>query len=155
MTDALHYTDCGLDNVWLANGFTMRETRHGTAYAITDAAALHEAIASSLITAPYRYRGQEVRFIRSFLDIAQSGLAKIIGATRGTIARWEGNPDAKIPGVSDRALRMFIALKLAGNEDASRLVELIQDLDEIEHGGVVFEETAQGWERRPESMIAA
>lgn len=155
MTEALHYTDCGLDNVWLANGFTVRETRRGLAYAITEAGDLHAAIALSLITAPYRYRGQEVRFLRSFLDLPQSGLARIVGTTRGTIARWEGEPDGKIPGASDRALRLFMALKMAGSDDADRLVELLQELDEIEHGRVVFEETPQGWERRPNGLIAA
>lgn len=95
-----------------------------------------------------------MRFLRSLLDLSQSSLARIIGASRATVARWEGEPDARIPGASDRALRMFIALKASGNEHAGRLVELLQDLDEREHASVVFEEAAGAWRRRPEGLAA-
>jgi putative transcriptional regulator len=44
-----HYTECGLDNVWLTNGFTKKQTAYGEAVAIAHADALHKLLAEDLI----------------------------------------------------------------------------------------------------------
>lgn len=34
MKKMFHYTDCGLDNVWLESGFASKETKYGPAFAV-------------------------------------------------------------------------------------------------------------------------
>jgi len=49
MENWLHYTACGLDNVWLANGFTIKETKYGKGVSIDDVDGLHRLLASNLV----------------------------------------------------------------------------------------------------------
>lgn len=129
-----HYTGCGLDYVWLMDGVDYVETPHGRGVRIHDLEGLLKVIASRVISSPERLRGQEVRFLRSMLDLSQDGLARVLGQTRVTVARWEGQRDKAIPGASDRALRLFYAAQMAGGRAAKDVSDLLKDLDAIEHG---------------------
>ncbi len=142
----LHYTNCGLDYVWLLNGFEHVETPQGRGVRIHDLEGLLKVIADRTISGPRRLRGQEVRFLRSMLDLSQDGLARVLGQTRPTVARWEGSRNKAIPGASDRALRLFYAAQAAGGRAARQVSELLKELDEIEHGAREerFRE-ADGW----------
>lgn len=156
MTEGYHYTACGLDYVHLQNGYEVRETSHGKAVAIQDARGLHEAIARAVISSPMPLRGQEVRFLRAQLKLSQEGLAKALRTRRGSVARWEAKPDHPIPGTADSALRMFYAVKAERHEVAERLVDLLTEIDELEHKvevlrGETFRATAAGWEREREA----
>ncbi len=148
MTGPHHYTECGLDYIYLLNGFKVHETPYGEGISIQNADGLHKAIALAVIISPNALRGQEVRFLRSLLDVSQAGLGDILGASRATVARWEGGADQAIPAGSDRALRMFYALKVTGHEVAERIVDLLTEIDELEHTQTLFEETDTGWEER-------
>ncbi len=151
MNERYHYTACGLDYVYLLNGFKVHETPYGQGVSIQDADGLHEAIALAVISSPHALRGQDVRFLRSLLDISQAGLGDILGTSRATVARWEGAGDEVIPGAADPALRMFYALKVVGHEVAVRIIGLLAEIDEREHKQTLFEETEQGWEERKEA----
>ena len=48
-----HYTESGLQNIWLANGYTKRQTERGESVAIHDADQLHEAIGRTLAARPH------------------------------------------------------------------------------------------------------
>jgi len=133
MTEGYHYTGCGLDYVYLLNGYTLHKTAHGTGVSIKDAKQLHERIALDVIGRPHPLRGQEVRFLRGMLHLSQEGLARILRQRRGSVARWEAAQEKVIPGAADTALRMFYALKAGGHEVAQKLVELLQEIDELEH----------------------
>jgi len=145
MSEIYHYTGCGLDYVRLVNGFTHHDTPYGGGVSIEDMDGLHDQIARYIVSSPSRLRGQEVRFLRSMLDVSQAGLARILGTKRVTVARWEGKPNTPIPGTADRALRLFFALKVEGNESAHALLDLLADIDEEEFGDATFEETESGW----------
>ena len=141
-----HYTGCGLDNIYLANGFERKVTPYGEGVSIADADGLHEAIALFVIGSPNRLRGQEVRVLRSMLDVSQAGLGDILGVSRGTVARWEGkNADAPIPGGTDRFLRVFYFLEVAGHRSAKKLLKLIREIDDLEHQLATFEDIEFGW----------
>lgn len=132
LTSEYHYTGCGLDYVYLLNGYTIHDTEHGRGLSITDAKQLHERIALDIIGRAYPLRGQEVRFLRAMLRLSQEGLARILRQRRGSVARWEAEPNKNIPGAADSALRMFYALKAGGRETARKLVELLEHTDELE-----------------------
>ena len=57
MNKYFHYTACGLDNVWLANGYEVKATRHDEAVAVNDVDGLHQLIANTLIDKPGRLTG--------------------------------------------------------------------------------------------------
>ncbi|MDF1732961.1 MAG: hypothetical protein P1U49_15760 [Minwuia sp.] len=122
-----HYTMCGLDYVYLRNGFQFEETPYGSGVSIEKADSLDQSIAYSVITSPARLRGQEVRFLRVLMDQSQSRLALSLGIKRITVARWEGAPSTPIPGPADRALR-FIAAATVFPQDMDHLAD---DLNEL------------------------
>ena len=146
MTEATHhYTESGLDYVYLANGFTTVETPYGVGTAIADADRLHSAIARTVIASPAALRGQEVRFLRARLGVSQSALGKILGASRATVARWEGAPDSAIPATADRALRLFYAVKAEGEEVAARVIALLPEIGEPAHALTFSDDPKAGW----------
>src|SRR5665213_3450402 len=101
MTEGYHYTTCGLDYVYLQNGYKVHETKHGKGVSISHAQGLHDAIARMVVGAPFRLRGQEVRFLRAQLKLSQDGLARALRTRRGSVARWEGQPQQAISGPAD------------------------------------------------------
>jgi len=134
MTEGFHYTDCGLDYVYLTSGYTIHETDQGTGVSLKNARQLHERLALDIVSRPYPLRGQEVRFLRAMLTVSQESLARVLQQRRGSVARWEAEPNKNIPGAADSALRMFYALKTGEHETAAKLVDLLQELDELQHG---------------------
>jgi DNA-binding transcriptional regulator YiaG len=134
MTEGFHYTDCGLDYVYLTSGYTIHQTDHGTGVSVKDARQLHERLALDILGRPYPLRGQEVRFLRAMLKLSQEALARVLGQRRGSFAHWEAESDKAIPGAADSARRMFYALKTGAHETATRVIHLLQALDEREHG---------------------
>ena len=155
MTEGFHYTACGLDYVFLRNGYAIRDTKYGPAVAIQDVDALHSAIARTIISSPDQIRGQEVRFLRSVLSLSQEGLGRVLQESRPTVARWEGEPEKGIPGASDSALRLFCAAKLDGNALALEVATLLEEIDELQHQiavlqekeSVLFEEADGHWQQ--------
>ena len=146
MSNPYHYTECGLNYIYLENGFRIHETPYGEGVSIDAADQLHEAIALTVISSPRALRGQEVRFLRSLLQVSQSGLGEILGVSRPTIARWESAPDDKISSATaDRMLRVIYALKAAGHEVALKILDLLTEIDELEHKIALFQETNNGW----------
>ena len=107
MNEPYHYTECGLDYVYLANGFKVHETPYGEGISIESADELHQAIAQAIILAPHALRGQEIRFLRSLLEISQAALGDLCGVSRATVARWEGAPEKPIDPAADRFFRFF------------------------------------------------
>jgi DNA-binding transcriptional regulator YiaG len=145
-----HYRESGLDYIWLGNGFELIDRPDGQTVRIKQMNELHRAIARHIVTQPGKLRGMEVRFLRSMLRLSQDGLARALGQTRPSVARWEAEPGRSIPGASDHALRMFYTLKVEGHEMANRLVDLLTELDELQNGRpherrMEFRDPGEGW----------
>lgn len=66
-----HYTECGLDYVYLLNGYTERITPYGKAVSITAVEQLHKIIGEAIISSPEPLSGAEIRFLRHELDWSQ------------------------------------------------------------------------------------
>lgn len=101
-----HYTECGLDYVFLQTGYRTHDTDHGAGVSFLGVDELDKAVATLVVTGPTRLRGQEVRFLRSQVAVSQIRLAALLGVQRPTVARWEAKPDTPIPGAADRLLRI-------------------------------------------------
>jgi len=144
-----HYTACGLDWVYLENGFKVEETAYGRGMSVENADELHEAIAREVILSPALMRGQELRFLRSLLDCSQSGLAHSIGVTRATVARWEAEPNAPISPTADRVVRLLYAGSELKDKTVQRILELMSDIDALDRQHRAFAETDGKWAPAP------
>jgi len=141
------YEGCGLDWVFLANGFSVHETPYGRAIAVQDADSLHELVLREIITSPHPIRGQELRFIRSMLDLSQEGMGKIIGVRRLQVTRMEVSRKKPISPSADRAVRMFFALQRHDRVLADRVLELLNEFDDQQHEQMAFVPSGHGWAR--------
>jgi len=106
-----HYTQCGLDDVWLANGWRVEETEYGSGFAIENADRLHRAIARTIAAGPRPLRGQDARFLRVMLELSQADLARLLGVDRATVIRWEKARKRPLSRVQDIALRTLYAAR--------------------------------------------
>ena len=52
-----HYTECGLNKVWLLSGYQSHDTPYGKGVSIQNADGLHEAIARWLVISKPRLSG--------------------------------------------------------------------------------------------------
>lgn len=126
------YTDCGLDNVFLVNGFSITSTDYGEMVAISDTDGLHKAIAEDLVNSPATLTGAEFRFLRLEMDVSQRHLAAILNVQEQAVGRWERNRKRAVPGAADRMLRTFYLLV---NEKAEvrECLERLAELDQRQH----------------------
>jgi putative transcriptional regulator len=84
-----HYTESGLDNVWLSGGFEIVASPYGDSLKISDLSGLHKCIAQCLIKKPDALTGHEFRFLRVELDWSQPMAAGVFGVVERTIREWE------------------------------------------------------------------
>jgi len=144
----LKYTGCGLRNVWLQNGYVMKQTPHGKAVAIQDVEGLHRVLAK-MITRKPRLTGAEFRFVRKELDLSQAALARMFGCEAQTIALWEKNK-VRVPKLADRMLRLIYREHAEGNVKIREMIERENDMDRRDHATkkLIFVDTAQGWVKK-------
>lgn len=140
-----HYTDSGLDNVWLENGYSFHDTPYGRGTSIQNTEGLHRAIGEWLISLPKPLNGAELRFIRLEMELTQRDLAGILGADEQAVRRWEKARNKPINGPVDRLLRALYYEYLHGDGAVRRIVDRLAALNVIDKPSVRFCETDQGW----------
>ncbi|SDY38666.1 DNA-binding transcriptional regulator [Nitrosomonas sp. Nm58] len=143
----LHYTSCGLQNIWLRNGYTTVKTAYGEATSIHDLDGLHKAIGLYLVNNKPRLTGAELRFLRKELDLSQSHLATMLGVSEPSIRGWENNR-SKVSAPAEKILRAMYAAKVNGHRDINSLLERISQLNRDIHSvKIELEETKSGWKQ--------
>jgi putative transcriptional regulator len=142
----LHYTDCGLDNVYLENGFHRHKNAHGEeGISIEDIDGLHQAIGRDLVESPSELTGAEFRFLRLELDLSQRRLADLINADEQAVRRWEKARTKPVKGSAERMTRVLYKACLNGNGDIKGLIERLAELDAQPSRRLVLRETKCGW----------
>jgi putative transcriptional regulator len=106
MRKRYHYTECGLDYVYLLDGFEIVETAYGRGVRVANASKLDRAIALAVVRHQSRLTGQEVRFLRGILDLTQEELGRALGKDAQTVARWEKGK-TELPTTEDIAIRQI------------------------------------------------
>jgi putative transcriptional regulator len=152
---AYHYTESGLDNVWLDNGYQIRRTAYGEGVSITNTEDLHRAIGRWLIALPKPMNGAELRFIRLEMELTQKELAHAIGADEQAVRRWEKHRTKEINGPADRLIRLLY--NEAVNKTAAsarKLVDRLTRLDEVDPPKVSFREIGKRWQLRGSDLAA-
>jgi len=76
MAQLYHYTESGLDNIYLEGGVSFHKTVYGKGVSIADTEGLHKAIGRWLIQLPKPLNGAELRFLRLEMETTQKDLAE-------------------------------------------------------------------------------
>jgi DNA-binding transcriptional regulator YiaG len=148
----LHYTACGLDNIYLLNGFK-REPIDGEEYVtVEDLDGLWKAIGLHLVTTRKALAPKEIRFLRQHMDMTQAELGARLRVSDQTVARWEKD-QCDLPGPADLMLRvLFLGSPVAqpeGNELLREIIKLLDELqerDEAKEKADVFEHEDKQWQ---------
>ena len=141
-----HYRECGLDNIWLLNGFEIHDTDYGKGVSFQDPDGLDAAIALSLTEKPARLSGREFRFLRIMLDMSQKGVGEYFGKDAQTVALWEKRD--KINEDVDFLIRHIY--RQAAIDKSDSYVEMVNRLNQLDHQKstrMAFQKTTQGWDK--------
>ncbi len=143
----LNYTSCGLQGIWLKNGYTTIKTDYGTATSIHDLEGLHAAIGLHIINNSSELSGNEVRFLRKELDLSQVHLAMLLGVKEGSVRGWE-NDRTPISKPADKLLRILFSEHANGNKTIKEFIECLSQMCREENSiKLELEETDVGWKQ--------
>ena len=141
-----HYTECGLDNIYLLNGFKFRTTSRGSSISIKDLDGLHKAIGLYFVTSKKDLTGQEIRFLRHEMLMSQNTLACLLGVTEQAVHRWE-NEKTTIPKPSESLLRLLY--QEHGNNQHGKIATTLKRIahmeDTLNDKPIHFADTKDGW----------
>lgn len=133
------YTESGLRNVWLRNGYTLTDTPYGPAVAVQNLHGLIRAIISALVQKTSTLTSPEIRYLRHYLDVSQKDFAKFVGVQEQTVSLWERSKQ-RIPKSADIVLRALAAEALSGGKLQFReLLDAISRKDEHKTDQFTFE----------------
>jgi len=139
-----HYTDSGLRNVWLANGYEIKQTPYGEGVAFHDLDGLTQAICLTLTDKAGELTGAEFRYVRSAgMLLSQPALGKLMGIDGQSIARWEKT--GKVPRWADKLVRLLYLAHAQGNEPINRAVERIKTVERLVKQRIVVQESRGHW----------
>lgn len=144
-----HYTECGLDDVYLLGGYAMvHDSDYGELVSVQDALGLHRAIGLHLVEDRKALSGKEVRFLRKEMDLTQAELGKLLGVTDQSVARWEKDQTPRHAS-ADYLLRVLFAehVHRRGGFNARKLLTRLEASDAS--GAVApqkFARAEQGWQ---------
>jgi len=147
MDKLFSYTSCGLQGIFLKNGFDEIETSSGIATSIHDIEGLHRTIGLSLICSQATLSQREVRFLRKEMDLSQNHLARILGVSESSVRNWESEDAQRnnIPGPADRMLRVLYQNSVQSGE-VREILEHISELSQDVHmKRMELVETTNGW----------
>ena len=140
-----HYTACGLDNVWLTNGYVEKNTPYGMAVAVVKADELHELLASDIVKKKALLTGKELRFLRVQMGLSQDGFARIHGVTEQAISLWERQRN-KVPVANDRLTRMYYLAHVAKDTPLGQAIERLKTVESLVNQKIVASTTPRrGW----------
>ena len=139
----LHYTDGGLKNVWILNGYEVKKTSHGKSISIHDVDGLTKVICAALTKKENPLTGKEFRYIRSAgLLMSQEGIGKIIGADAQSVARWEKH--GRLPKWADKLIRLVYLENNGGNSDIKATISRIITVERLVNQKIVLSEKPKG-----------
>ncbi|SHO58413.1 helix-turn-helix domain-containing protein [Vibrio quintilis] len=128
MNEIYHYTECGLPDIYLKNGFCLQVIDNEEYLSIDHIESLHQAIGLSLAGKHSLLTGDEFRFLRIELNQSRRVLGELLGVDQQTIGRWEKGESA-IPKLADVSVRVLFSESC---HQHSQLGQLLEQLAEAE-----------------------
>ena len=139
-----HYTDGGLRNVWLANGYEIKKTPLGEGVVFHNLDGLTTSICIALTKKAGVLTGSEFRYIRSAgMLLSQPALGKLMGIDGQSVARWEKT--GKVPKWADKLVRLVYLAQAQGNEPISSAVERVKTVGRLVKQRIVVKESLGQW----------
>jgi DNA-binding transcriptional regulator YiaG len=140
-----HYTDGGLRNVWLMNGYEIKSTPYGEGLIFHDIDGLTRCICLALTHKPSKLTGVEFRYIRSAgMLLSQPALGKLLGIDGQSVARWEKS--SKVPLWADKLVRLLYTAHAEGNEPIAKAVERIKTVERLVKQKIVITQSRGKWQ---------
>lgn len=87
--DRYHYTECGLDNVYVLEMSVYTDHSGEETYCVKNVPGLHKVIAYSIVDRAAAMTGKELRFLRTEMGLTQAQLSKLVHCDTQTVGRWE------------------------------------------------------------------
>lgn len=140
-----HYTESGLRNIWLVNGYLVKSTPYGETVAIQDIEGLHRYIGSMIAKRP-KLTGPELRFLRKEMGMSQKALAGFVGTSEQNISLWERR--GRVPQASDRLIKLAYLETISkdGNVKIKETINVLNELDATAFAGLKLEK-AREWKK--------
>ena len=154
------YRACGLDGIYLLNGYSVEMHDDEEHVSITDVDGLHKAIGRHIVMCRKALAPKEVRFLRNTMNLTQAELAETLGNTSQSVARWEKG-ECTIPGASEKLLRVVYLASLLTEEELKQLQRMLttglDELDEMDETSPPLAqfELFERWEEKQKRMVAA
>jgi len=123
-----HYTECGLNNIYLQNGYNESELDSEAYISVDSIDELHAAIGGLLVNKNTALSPNEFRFLRVELNLSQKALGSIIDVDSQTVARWEKG-ETKIPRANDIVLRASYLESLNGDSSVALMLKTLSDTE--------------------------
>lgn len=138
-----HYKECGLPNVWLENGYKVKQTSYGDAVSVVDADGLLRELAHNLACKKGRFTGRELWFVRSVLCLSQKNMARLLGTTEQSLSLWERK--GRMPKASEALARALTLEHLGGNPKIGELIDRINTVERMVNQRFVAKERRKAW----------
>lgn len=140
-----HYTESGLSNIYLLNGF-MVENIDGEEYtSIDDMNGLHSVIASAIVDSVRPLKGDEFKFLRVAINLSQKALGVKFGVNEQTVARWE-KEESLLARTADASLRALYLESINVNSSIGLFLEILADAEAQEAAKEIrMEEVDHQW----------
>lgn len=140
------YTSCGLDNIYLLNGYTKLYFDGEEATSIHDLDGLHGAIGSAICGLRRPLTGSEFRFLRLELDMSQKAVGALFKKGDQAVAKWEKG-ETDLPRSIDVLVRNIYMEHIGDNPKVSEMIEQINNLDRrMQEQELCFQEdSVEGW----------
>jgi DNA-binding transcriptional regulator YiaG len=148
MTDSIyHYTECGLNNIYLLNGYQFIDTPRGKAVSIKNIDGLHRAIGLFLVASKKDLSGDDLRFLRHEMLMSQSTLSRLFGVSEQAIRRWEKGT-ISIPKAPESLLRLLF--REHAHDQDGKISEILKEIAALEEMSdshkILFKDTFKGWQ---------
>jgi DNA-binding transcriptional regulator YiaG len=133
--EPLRYRACGLEGIYILNGYTIEEHDGEEHVSVADIDGLHKAIGRHLVTHRKALSPREIKFLRNTMELTQAELADMLGNNSQSVARWEKG-ECEIPGTAEKLLRAIFLASLMTAEELESLRDLLttklKDLDTLD-----------------------
>lgn len=130
--EPIPYRACGLEGIYLLNGYTIEEHEGEQHTSVTKMEELHQAIGHHLVTRRKGLSPKEIRFLRNTMDLTQAELAERLGNNAQSVARWEKG-ECEVPGASEKLLRLVYLAHFMSDDELELLRNFINSaLDDLD-----------------------
>lgn len=144
---AYHYTQCGLDYVYLSGGVEFVNGPRGKQVIIRDIEGLHKAIGRFVVNERHTLSGKELRFLRQEMLMSQATLAQLLEVSEQTVHRWEAGK-TEAPKPAEALIRLLYKEQFGNNNEKIKtaLKRIAALEDEIDKRRLTLTDRAGEWE---------